>query len=110
MGKILSQDEIDALLGSAATLQSASGDSPAGPSKPYITYNFRRPDRVSKEQIRSLHFMHDRFARNFAQSLSAYLRAVTEVSHRLGGAVQLLRVPDVAAGPDGVLRGVAAAV
>ena len=80
MGKILSQDEIDALLGSAATLQSASGDSPAGPSKPYITYNFRRPDRVSKEQIRSLHFMHDRFARNFAQSLSAYLRAVTEVS------------------------------
>jgi flagellar motor switch protein FliM len=80
MGKILSQDEIDALLGSAATLQSTSGDSPAGPSKPYITYNFRRPDRVSKEQIRSLHFMHDRFARNFAQSLSAYLRAVTEVS------------------------------
>ena len=80
MGKILSQDEIDALLGSAATLQSASGESPAGPSKPYITYNFRRPDRVSKEQIRSLHFMHDRFARNIAQSLSAYLRAVTDVS------------------------------
>lgn len=80
MGKILSQDEIDALLGSAATLQSASADSPAGPSKPYITYNFRRPDRVSKEQIRSLHFMHDRFARNIAQSLSAYLRAVTDVS------------------------------
>ena len=43
-------------------------------------YNFRRPDRVSKEQIRSLHFMHDRFARNIAQSLSAYLRAVTDVS------------------------------
>jgi len=80
MGKILSQDEIDALLGSAATLQSASGDSPTGPSKSYFTYNFRRPDRVSKEQIRSLHFMHDRFARNFAQSLSAYLRAVTDVA------------------------------
>jgi flagellar motor switch protein FliM len=79
MGKILSQDEIDALLGSAATLQVA-GDTPAGPSKPYITYNFRRPDRVSKGQIRSLHFMHDRFARNIAQSLSAYLRAVTDVS------------------------------
>jgi flagellar motor switch protein FliM len=79
MGKILSQDEIDALLGSAATLQQAGGGD-AGVSKSYITYNFRRPDRVSKEQIRSLHFMHDRFARNIAQSLSAYLRAVTDVS------------------------------
>jgi flagellar motor switch protein FliM len=45
-----------------------------------LAYNFRRPDRVSKEQIRSLHFLHDRFARNVATSLSAYLRSVTEVS------------------------------
>ena len=45
-----------------------------------IVYNFRRPDRVSKEQIRSLHFLHDRFARNVGTSLSAYLRAVTEVT------------------------------
>ena len=80
MGKILSQDEIDALLGSVSTLQSAAGDQGAAPTKAYITYNFRRPDRVSKEQMRSLHFMHDRFARNMAQSLSAYLRAVTDVS------------------------------
>ena len=72
MGKILTQAEIDALLGSAATLRSATGDAPAAPAKPYITYNFRRPDRVSKDQIRSLHFMHDRFARNMAQSLSAW--------------------------------------
>ena len=79
MGKILSQAEIDALLGSAAMLRGADGAAPA-PAKSYITYNFRRPDRVSKDQIRSLHFMHDRFARNMAQSLSAYLRAVTDVS------------------------------
>jgi flagellar motor switch protein FliM len=79
MGKILSQEEIDALLGSAAELQSDGADSGL-PSKSYITYNFRRPDRVSKEQIRSLHFMHDRFARNVAQSLSAYLRTVTDIN------------------------------
>ena len=54
--------------------------------------------------MRSLHFLHDRFARNVSTSLSAYLRAVTEVSHRLGRAVRLLRVPDVAARPDRVLR------
>ena len=81
MGKILSQDEIDALLGSASTLAPPPAvAAEAQVTKSYITYNFRRPDRVSKEQIRSLHFMHDRFARNIAQSLSAYLRAVTDVS------------------------------
>ncbi len=35
---------------------------------------------MSKEQIRSLHFLHDRFARNIGTSLSAYLRSATEVS------------------------------
>lgn len=44
------------------------------------TYNFRRPDRVSKEQLWSLHFVHERFAVNLATSLSAFLRAVTEVT------------------------------
>ena len=82
MGKILTQEEIDALLVSAATLAQTARAADAHPSasKQYITYNFRRPDRVSKDQIRSLHFMHDRFARNIAQSLSAYLRAVTDVA------------------------------
>jgi flagellar motor switch protein FliM len=43
-------------------------------------YNFRRPDRVSREQIHSLHYLHDRFARSAGTSLSAYLRAVLEIS------------------------------
>jgi flagellar motor switch protein FliM len=43
-------------------------------------YNFKRPDRISKNQIRSLHFVHDRFARNFSSSISAYLRTVVEVT------------------------------
>ncbi len=42
-------------------------------------YNFKRPDRISKNQIRSLHFVHDRFARNFSSSVSAYLRTVVEI-------------------------------
>jgi flagellar motor switch protein FliM len=41
-------------------------------------YNFRRPDRISKEQLRSLHFLHDRFAHNVSTSLSAFLRSVTK--------------------------------
>jgi flagellar motor switch protein FliM len=43
-------------------------------------YNFKRQDRISKNQMRSLHFIHDRFARNLTSSISAYLRTVVEVS------------------------------
>ena len=42
-------------------------------------YNFKRSDRISKHQIRSLHFIHDRFSRNVSSSLSAYLRTIVEV-------------------------------
>jgi flagellar motor switch protein FliM len=85
MGKILSQDEIDALLTSARQVeresrQRESRESAAAPLGDATVYNFRRPDRVSKEQIRSLHFLHDRFARNVATSLSAFLRAATDVT------------------------------
>jgi len=78
MGKILSQEEIDALLVSAGEIDRASRGRDVNADS-VITYNFRRPDRVSKEQMRSLHFLHDRFARNVSTSLSAYLRAVTDV-------------------------------
>ena len=74
-----------------------------------VTYNFRRPDRVSKEQIRSLHFLHDRFARNMLDLAVGVPARGDRSQHRLGGAVHLLRVPDVAAGPDGVLLALAAA-
>lgn len=48
--------------------------------KKILKYNFKRPDRISKNQIRSLHFVHDRFARNFSSSVSAYLRTVVEIT------------------------------
>jgi flagellar motor switch protein FliM len=81
MSKILSQDEIDALLASAATgrVQEPVAQS-HGTSAGVVVYNFRRPDRVSKEQLRSLQFLHDRFALNVSTSLSAFLRAMTEVT------------------------------
>jgi len=82
VSKILSQDEIDALLTSAARLEQSAAVEPALEGESVIVYNFRRPDRVSKEQIRSLHFLHDRFARNISTSLSAYLRTVTDVNVR----------------------------
>ncbi len=82
MSKILSQEEIDALLTSAADLEKAPRREPLplDTDASVIVYNFRRPDRINKEQIRSLHFLHDRFARNISTSLSAYLRTVTDVN------------------------------
>jgi flagellar motor switch protein FliM len=79
MSKILSQDEIDALLSSSPTSEAMLQGADGGLGS-VITYNFRRPDRISKEQLRSLHFLHDRFARNVATSLAAYLRTMTELS------------------------------
>jgi len=79
MSKILSQEEIDLLLSAAADAKVRTPERVAA-SGPVIRYNFRRPDRVSKEQIHSLHFLHDRFARTVATSLSAYLRTITELS------------------------------
>jgi flagellar motor switch protein FliM len=81
MSRILSQDEIDALLSAATDI--AGSEAPVPDTHALgnvIRYNFRRPDRVSKEQIHSLYFLHDRFARNVATSLSAYLRTVTEMT------------------------------
>jgi flagellar motor switch protein FliM len=39
------------------------------------TYDFRRPDRIAKDQLRAIHVLHENFARNLSSSLSAYLRA-----------------------------------
>ena len=44
------------------------------------TYDFRRPDRISKDQLRAIHLLHDNFARCLASSLSGYLRAYVMVN------------------------------
>ena len=43
-------------------------------------YNFNRSDRISKNQLRSLRFVHDRFARNISSAISAFLRKVVEIN------------------------------
>lgn len=76
MSTQLSQDEIDRLF------RSKTGqDEDAGPAEIVAaSYDFRRPDRIPKEQLRSIHLMHDFLARNLASSLGAYLRAYVSVS------------------------------
>ena len=42
-------------------------------------YDFKRPERVSKDQMRALQTVHEAFARNFGASLSGFLRTIVEV-------------------------------
>lgn len=43
------------------------------------TYDFKRPERISKDQIRALQTMHENFARNFGAAASGFLRSIVEV-------------------------------
>lgn len=115
MAKILTQEEVDALLNTVQSAEPSADTSAvleeavaqvqverkkkkAKQYKKVMVYNFKRPDRVSKEQMRSLHFLHDRFARNFSSSLSAYLRTISEINlvsvEQLTYSEFLLSLPD----------------
>jgi flagellar motor switch protein FliM len=79
MNRILSQDEIDALLSSVS--KGKSYDSiEREPRKSVILYDFKHPDRISKEQIRTMRTIHENFARLFATFLSTNLRALVDVN------------------------------
>jgi len=86
MSKTLSQWEIDALLNSVASEEGGSGGggSASGgslmPDRNIKLYDFRRPDKFSKEHIRAIQNIHETFARVTASSLSSYLRSSTTVS------------------------------
>lgn len=80
MADILSQEEIDALL----EVVEEEGDSIVGESdntesKQVILYDFKRPNRVSKEQLRAVKGIHDKMARNLASQISSIMRSIVEI-------------------------------
>jgi flagellar motor switch protein FliM len=99
VSNILSQEEIEALLSSLADGDAgpapAAGPAAAGPKAKssitnnhaaqkrgpiradiaYEVYDFRRPDKFSRDQLRTLQMLHETFARLAGSALSAYLRA-----------------------------------
>jgi flagellar motor switch protein FliM len=84
MADVLDQAEVDALL-SAVDAGMGTDATPEVFSRSRArqqeirTYDFKRPERVSKDQMRSLEAIHEGFARNFGASLSAFLRTIIEV-------------------------------
>ncbi|MFZ5828554.1 MAG: flagellar motor switch protein FliM [Planctomycetota bacterium] len=95
-GDVLSQVEVENLLSAMASggAQAAAAVAPSGggkaapaapgfaPPKPrekITPYDFKRPERVGKEQMRALQTLHEGFGRNFGAALSAMLRSIVEV-------------------------------
>ena len=71
MSRQLSQQEIDAVF---QNMQDKRRETPA------VKFDFRRPDRIPKSQVRAIHLLHDTFVRNLVSSLSAYLRSYLTVN------------------------------
>jgi flagellar motor switch protein FliM len=72
--RVLSQEEIDLVF---RNMREGSHGDLAARTQPY---DFRRPDRIAKDQLRAIHLLHENFARSLASSLSAYLRAYVIVN------------------------------
>ncbi|HUI56092.1 MAG TPA: flagellar motor switch protein FliM [Bryobacteraceae bacterium] len=71
MNRELSQQEIDAVFQNVGDRKRET---------PAAKFDFRRPDRIPKSQVRAIHLLHDTFVRNLVSSLSAYLRSYLTVN------------------------------
>ncbi|MEX0654896.1 MAG: flagellar motor switch protein FliM [Phycisphaeraceae bacterium] len=92
MSEVLDQNEVDALLAAVDSGDIEGEDGNAGPTRVFSrnrrageadvevrAYDFKRPERVSKDQMRALQNLHEGFARNFGVALSGFLRTIMEV-------------------------------
>src|SRR5947207_5288024 len=86
MTDVLDQSEVDALLAAVEGGQMQQETAPtvfgrSGRQRVDVhVYDFKRPERVSKDQMRALEALHEGFGRNFGAALSGYLRTIVEVS------------------------------
>ena len=90
MANILSQDEVDALLRSfqeeeeespPADDEGSSGEDVGEKARggAMQLYDFRRPSRISRDQLRLLHGIHEAYALVFSGVLSGHLRTLVEI-------------------------------
>lgn len=89
MGDVLSQTEVESLLAALDPADQSSASSSSGGASPdrrsaeaaaqISVYDFKRPERVSKEQMRALQALHEGFSREFGAALSGMLRNIVEV-------------------------------
>ncbi len=79
MADILSQNEIDALLDGGGDEENNEEVEGADESERIMLYDFKRPNRVSKEQLRAIKAIHDKMSRNLASHISTVMRSIIEI-------------------------------
>lgn len=80
MDEILSQSEIDMLLSALTSGELNPEDLERSPDKDNVkNYDFRRPNKFSKDQLRTLYLLHDNLGRLISNFLSGYLRTNIQV-------------------------------
>ncbi|HIJ74880.1 MAG TPA: flagellar motor switch protein FliM [Candidatus Hydrogenedentes bacterium] len=83
MADILSQDEVDLLLSAVSEGEIAAEEEEKAfepiSGRDMTTYDFRRPERVSKEQLKGLQSFFEAFARELSIVLPPFLRTVVRV-------------------------------
>jgi len=79
MSKLLSQEEIDALLSSDHALDNVV-EEPLKQQELRL-YDFKRPDRISRDQNKTLRNIHDNFAKLLSTYLSNILRTMVDVKN-----------------------------
>ncbi|HEX7901615.1 MAG TPA: flagellar motor switch protein FliM, partial [Planctomycetota bacterium] len=72
--RILSQNEVDALLSAID-----SGTQVGGGDDAAVPYDFRHPSRLGRDRVRGLQALHEGFARSLQTTLGGLLRAPAEV-------------------------------
>jgi flagellar motor switch protein FliM len=78
-GQPLSQSEVDALLAAISAGEVELEAKEAPPIKRIVPYDFRRPERVARDQLRAIANLHEVFARNLQVVLSGMLRSVIDL-------------------------------
>jgi flagellar motor switch protein FliM len=80
MADILNQEEVDLLLAAVAEGElGADREGDKGDSPYLASYDFRRPERVSKEQLKGLQSLFEAFAREVSIVFPPFLRTVVRV-------------------------------
>ncbi|MGI5875956.1 MAG: flagellar motor switch protein FliM [Dethiobacteria bacterium] len=75
---VLSQTEIDNLI-TALSVGEITDEVQEDSLLEYRPYDFRRPSKFSKEQMRTLQVLHENYARMLGNFLSAYLRVPVQI-------------------------------
>lgn len=77
MNEVLSREEIDALLRNVGSAAGPAAETREGSVSPY---DFRRPDKFSKDLLRNVQVISETFARLVSTSLSAFLRTTVHLA------------------------------